>query len=126
MLTWIVIAVMISKESILLFDGDCNLCNSLTGFVRRHDTSETIMFSPLHSAAARSSLERCGLPADNLNSAVYIKEGKYYIRSSAILHTLKDMGSGWSLFYAFIIIPEFIRDFFYNLIAGIRYRIFSK
>ena len=57
---------------------------------------------------------------------VYIKENKYYTRSSAVLNILKDLGGGWSLFYGFIIVPEFIRDFFYNVIARIRYRIFGK
>ena len=33
---------MITKGSVLLFDGVCNLCDSLVGFVIRHDRSEKI------------------------------------------------------------------------------------
>ena len=80
----------------------------------------------LQSDTGKSLLAAYGLPAGYLKSVVYIKENKYYTRSSAVLNILKDLGGVWSLFYGFIIVPVFIRDFFYNFIAGIRYRIFGK
>ena len=122
----VVLVIMITKGSILLFDGVCNLCDSLVGFVIRHDRSKKIIFSSLQSENGKSLLAQYGLPAGYLKSVVYIKENKYYTRSSAVLNILKDLGGGWSLFYGFIIIPVFIRDFLYNIIAGIRYRIFGK
>ena len=117
---------MITKGSVLLFDGVCNLCNSLVGFVVRHDRSKKIVFSSLQSDTGKSLLAAYGLPAGYIKSVVYIKENKYYTRSSAVLNILKDLGGVWSLFYGFIIVPVFIRDFLYNVTAGIRYRIFGK
>ena len=118
--------IMITKRSVLLFDGVCNLCDSLVGFVIRHDRSGKILISSLQSDTGKSLLAQYGLPEGYLKSVVYIKETKYYIRSAAVLNILKDLGGVWSLFYGFIIVPVFIRDFFYNVIAGIRYRIFGK
>ena len=117
---------MITKGSILLFDGVCNLCDSLVGFVIRHDMSKTILFSSLQSDTGKSLLSAYGLPAGYIKSVVYIKENKYFTRSSAVLNILKDIGGGWSLFYGLIIVPVFMRDFLYNVIAGSRYRIFGK
>ena len=117
---------MITKGSVLLFDGVCNLCDSLVGFVIRHDRSKKIVFSSLQSDTGKSLLAAYGLPAGYIKSVVYIKENKYFTRSSAVLNILKDLGGVWSLFYGFIIVPVFIRDFFYNAIAGIRYRIFGR
>ena len=117
---------MITKRSILLFDGVCNLCDSFVGFVIKHDRSMKIMFSSLQSGTGKSLLTEYGLPEGYLKSVVYIKENKYYTRSSAVLNILKDLAGGWSLFYGFIIVPVFIRDFLYIVIAGIRYRIFGK
>ena len=117
---------MIIKEPILLFDGVCNLCDSFVGFVIRHDRSEKIMYSSLQSDTGKSLMAQYGLPESYLKSVVYIKENKYYTRSSAVLNILKDLGGGWSLFYGFIIVPVFIRDILYNVIAGLRYRIFGK
>lgn len=111
---------------ILLFDGECNLCDSLVQFVKRHDMSKTIMFTPLHSDAGSCLLASYGFNHDYLDSAVYIKEKKVYLRSTAILNLLRDLGGGWRLLYGFVIIPDFIRDFFYNIIARSRYRIYGK
>jgi predicted DCC family thiol-disulfide oxidoreductase YuxK len=62
----------------------------------------------------------------SIDSVVYIKGGKYFLKSSAVLHLLKDIGKVWLLLYVFILIPKFIRDFFYDFIARTRYRIFGK
>jgi hypothetical protein len=61
-----------------------------------------------------------------LKTAIYKKEGQFYLRSSAVLHILKDLGGTWKILYVFIIIPPFIRDFVYRLIAHNRYRFFGK
>jgi predicted DCC family thiol-disulfide oxidoreductase YuxK len=114
------------RGPILLFDGDCNLCDFMVSFVIRHDTSKKIRFSPLHSDTGKSLLERCGLSGDYSKSAVYIKDNKYFIRSSAILNIFKDLGGRWSLLYGLIIVPALLRDFLYNIIARLRHRIFGK
>jgi len=117
---------MITKEPILLFDGVCNLCDSFVSFIIRHDTSKMIMFSSLQSDTGKSLLVKSGLPMDYIKSVVYIKGNRYYTRSSAVLNILKDLGGRWRLFYGFVIIPGFIRDFLYYIVAVIRYRIFGK
>lgn len=118
--------MMEQTNPILLFDGVCNLCNGLVKFIIRRDKSQRIRFASLQSASGKSLLIKSGLSPDVLDSVAYIKGEKIFLRSSAILMLLKDMGGGWKLFYGFIIIPSFIRDFFYNLIAGTRYKIFGK
>jgi len=67
-----------------------------------------------------------GLPANDFDTVVYIKAGKFYLKSSAILHIAKKLGGIWKGFFVFIIIPAFIRDFIYSLIAKSRYRIFGR
>ena len=75
---------------------------------------------------AQTFLKKFGLESANLNSIVYIKDEKYFLKSSAILYTLRDLGGVWKFFFILIVIPKFIRDFLYNLIAKSRYRIFGK
>jgi predicted DCC family thiol-disulfide oxidoreductase YuxK len=67
-----------------------------------------------------------GLSETESDTAVYIKNGRTSLRSSAVLHILKDLGGTWQILYVFIIVPPFIRDFFYRLIAHNRYRLFGK
>lgn len=112
--------------NIVLFDGVCNLCNGLVKFIIRHDTSGKIKFAPLQSDIATELISgRVGgfFDADGI---VYISGERYFNRSTAILHILKDMGKAWKAFYGFIIIPRFMRDALYNIVARNRYYIFGK
>jgi predicted DCC family thiol-disulfide oxidoreductase YuxK len=117
---------MDNSDSILLFDGMCNLCTGVAHFILKIDKREKIRFATLQSSAAKLFLNRYGLFPDRADSVVYISGGKALVKSSAILHLLKDIGGGWKILYGFRIIPVFIRDFFYDLIAKSRYRIFGR
>lgn len=117
---------MVASGSILLFDGVCNLCNGLVRFIIRRDRIARIKFAPLQSQAGQSIIQRFDISGKEINTVVYITGGKHFLKSSAILHLLKDLGNGWRLFYVFIIVPEFLRNFLYNLIARHRYTIFGK
>jgi predicted DCC family thiol-disulfide oxidoreductase YuxK len=117
---------MDTSSKILIFDGACNLCNGLVRFIIRKDSASRIRFATLKSDVGKSLLRRFCLSTNDTNSVVYISGEMHYLKSAAILHLLNDLGRAWRLFYFFIIIPESIRDFFYNLIAKNRYRIFGK
>jgi predicted DCC family thiol-disulfide oxidoreductase YuxK len=117
---------MVNSKPILLFDGMCNLCNSVANFILRNDKRGKIRFAPLQSFAALPLLKQADINKDIIDSVVYLSEGKVFIKSSAVLHLLKDIGGGWIILYGFIIIPVFIRDFFYDLIAKNRYRLFGR
>ena len=117
---------MINNENILLFDGFCNLCSRLVNFIIKRDKKAKFLFVSLQSASGQSFLKKFGLPTDDFDSVVYIRSDKYFLKSSAILHILKEMGGIWKLFFIFIIVPNFIRDFIYKIIAKTRYKIFGR
>ena len=117
---------MNNSGTILLFDGVCNLCNGLVRFIVRRDKNGKIRFVPLQSDTGKSLLSKAGLSPDSIDTIVYFSGEKILLRSSAILNLLKDIGGGWKLFYCLIIIPPVIRDYFYNLVAKNRYRIFGR
>jgi predicted DCC family thiol-disulfide oxidoreductase YuxK len=111
---------------IILFDGVCNLCNSSVQFILRRDKAGRFLFASLQSRVGQQYLQKFGLPADELHSFILIENGKAYSRSSAALRVLRQLGGGWKLFYVFRILPAFIRDGVYNLIARHRYQWFGK
>jgi predicted DCC family thiol-disulfide oxidoreductase YuxK len=113
-------------NKILLFDGICNLCNGFVQFVINRDLDGNIKFAALQSVAGQQQFKRFGLPEKYMESLVYIKGDKYYRKSTAVLYILKDLRGAWQLAFGFMIIPAFIRDFIYGLVAKKRYRIFGK
>lgn len=118
---------MVKNEThILLFDGVCNLCNDIVQFTIKRDPTAKFKFASLQSTSGQTLLKQFGLSTDDLESFVYINGDKYFLKSSAGLRVLKELGGVWKFFYVFIIIPKFIRDFFYNIIAKTRYKMFGK
>src|SRR5262245_39141298 len=111
---------------IVLFDGVCNLCNRSVQFIIKHDKKNRFVFGSLQGTTGQSYLRQFQLPADTFNSFILVENGKAYTRSTAALRMLKHLGGAWPLLYAFIIVPPFIRNAIYNLIAKNRYRWFGR
>jgi predicted DCC family thiol-disulfide oxidoreductase YuxK len=115
-----------TNKNILLFDGVCNLCNRLVGFIIKRDPAHKFKFASLQSGIGQQLLREKGLDADSLFSVVFIQGDNYFFKSTAALKVLKTIGGVWKFFYFLMIIPRPVRDFFYDIVARYRYRIFGK
>jgi len=113
-------------QSVILFDGVCNLCNSFVQFVIKHDKNERFKFASLQSGFAEKELADSFIDTQKMSTVILLENGKLYSRSTAALRILKKLNGLWPLLYVFIIIPAFIRDVVYNLIAKNRYKWFGK
>lgn len=113
-------------NNIVLFDGVCNFCDASVNFIIDRDKKNIFKFAALQSEKGQEILDYFKLPKDDFDSFVFIENDKVFKKSSAALRIAKKLGGVWKIFYPFIIIPEFIRDFFYNLIAKNRYKLFGK
>ncbi|MEO8666385.1 MAG: thiol-disulfide oxidoreductase DCC family protein [Ignavibacteria bacterium] len=114
------------NRRIILFDGVCNLCNSSINFIIDHDKDNKFKFASLQSDAGRELLSKFGLNEKDFDSVVLTEGEKFYTRSSAVLRVVKEFGGLWKLLYVFIVIPPFIRNFFYDIVARYRYKWFGK
>jgi len=110
---------------VLLFDGVCNFCNGAVNFIIRHDGKKKFKFAPLQSEIGQQLQAKYGIGQD-IDSIILVENDKTYTHSTAGLRVAKGMGGIWSLGYVFIIVPAFIRDYFYRLFAKNRYRLFGR
>ncbi|HYE55611.1 MAG TPA: thiol-disulfide oxidoreductase DCC family protein [Chitinophagaceae bacterium] len=110
---------------VIFFDGVCNLCNRSVQFVIKHDKQAKFRFASLQSNAGQELLKQYHLPQTDFNSFILYDNGKIYTRSAAALLVAKEL-NGWKWLAAFRIVPRFIRDAVYNVIARNRYRWFGK
>lgn len=115
-----------NDDHIVLFDGVCNLCNGAVQYIIKRDGKGIFKFASLQSEAGKALLVRSGLPRDHLKSFVYIHGSRFYTRSTAALKVAKQLNGPVQLLYGFIIIPKWIRDLVYDLIAKNRYRLFGR
>ncbi len=113
-------------RGIILFDGVCNFCNGSVNFIIERDRENYFQFAPLQSGIGQKLLAEHKIDKTVTDSVVLIENGEAYTRTTAVLRIARKLGGAWSLFYGFIIVPEFIRDFFYKLFAEYRYKLFGK
>ncbi|MEP6596520.1 MAG: thiol-disulfide oxidoreductase DCC family protein [Ginsengibacter sp.] len=114
------------NQSIILFDGVCNFCNSAVNFVIKRDKTNSIQFAPLQTEIAHKLLADHQLPTSDMKSFIFIENEIVYNRSTAALKVCKYLNSLWPLMYGFIIIPAFIRDSIYDWFAKNRYKWFGQ
>lgn len=115
-----------TDKPVLFFDGVCNLCNGYVQFVIDRDPEGRFRFASLQSKAGEQVLRDLQMSEEDLKTVILFKNGRYYTHSDVALEMARDMGGFWSLGYGLKVIPKFIRDSVYNLIAANRYRWFGK
>jgi predicted DCC family thiol-disulfide oxidoreductase YuxK len=104
----------------------CNLCNGLVRFIIRHDRRKRFHFASLQSALGQRFIRAHKLNGTSLDSLLYWRKDQVLVRSTAALNVARDLGGAWSLAFAFIVVPRFVRDAVYDLVARKRYRWFGK
>lgn len=112
-------------NGILLFDGVCNFCNRSVQFIIKRDQAAYFRFASIQSGTGQALLAQYNIPTD-LDSVILIENGRAYTESTAALKVCCQLDGAWKLFYALLIVPPFIRNFFYRLFAKKRYRLFGQ
>jgi predicted DCC family thiol-disulfide oxidoreductase YuxK len=111
---------------IVLFDGECNLCNATVQFIIRHDKKGVFRFASLQGAYGTRLLASLGMPEITPDTFLLQADDRVYLQSEGALRTLRQLGFPWSLSYVFMILPARLRDAVYAYVARNRYRWFGK
>jgi predicted DCC family thiol-disulfide oxidoreductase YuxK len=111
------------KDSIVFYDGDCGLCNFVVQFILKNEREEKLMFCSLQSEFAIEFLKEKGYDATLLNTLYFFNGSQIFRKSSAALQIVRFLKPKWWFFLVFWIVPWFIRDIFYDIIASIRKKI---
>ncbi len=113
-------------DQVVLFDGVCKLCNGWAKFLIRHDRQRAFRLASVQSPQGQVLLQWFGLPTDEYETLVLIRQGRAYVRSAAIIRILWSLGLPWKLGAVAWLIPRPVRDWLYGRIARNRYRLFGK
>ncbi len=115
------------NEYIVFFDGYCSLCNRSVDFIIRHDPEHRIKFASLQSEFAQTFLPQHFRNDVRFDTIIFYSKGQFHVRSGAVLRILRLLDRfylRWMI--AFIVVPPFLRDFVYRILARNRYRWFGK
>ncbi len=111
---------------IIVFDAQCLLCNGWVQFILRHDRKARFRFASIQGDAGRRLLAAEGLAPDGLQTLLLVGDHRTWQHSAAIFRVLHGLGWPWRLAWLGWLIPPFVRDPLYRLIARNRYRLFGR
>lgn len=110
----------------MLFDGVCNFCNASVNLILRNDKKNHFLFAALQSETGIALQQKYGLPFQNIQSIVLIKNEKVFLKSDAALKIASLMGFPWNILSIFLLLPRFFRNAVYDWVARNRYKWFGK
>jgi predicted DCC family thiol-disulfide oxidoreductase YuxK len=111
---------------LVVFDGYCNVCSSWARFFSDHPLPNPFLLVPMQSALGRGLLTKHGFDADDPLTFLVLDHGRCYTQSDAAIHLYAQAGGLWRLAGAARVVPRFLRDAAYRLLARNRYRWFGR
>jgi len=112
-------------KAIILFDGVCNLCSHSVQFIIKRDPKGYFTFTSIQGETGQKLLDKYQI-CKTLDSLILIEHNQYYTKSTAALKICKHLNGFWKYLMFFNIVPSFIRNKLYDIIAKNRYKWFGK
>lgn len=109
---------------VIVFDGICVLCNGWVRFLLRRDRGR-YRFASMQSESGRALLSAHGLDVDDPSSFLLVEDGNALTDTDAIARVLSGLGGAWKIAAVIALVPRFLRDPVYRMIARNRYRWFG-
>lgn len=111
------------EGAFVFFDGNCGLCNRSVQFILKHERNQNLQFTSLQSSFVKKVMKEFGLESNYEESILFYQNGKLFSKSRAVLKIIPFLK--WYLYPIFIfwLVPNSIRDKFYDIIARNRKRI---
>lgn len=112
-------------NGIVLYDGVCVLCSGWMRFVLDRDVNRRFRFTPVQSDYGRALALALKIDPDDPDTNAVVWNGMAYRRSDAALTVVSQL-SGWGWVRGLRIVPRFLRDAVYRLVARTRYRVWGR
>ena len=122
-----------ASQPVLLFDGECGLCNRLVRLLLRLDDRGRLRFAPLQGVAAQGYLRAHGLATTDFDTLIFVPDWnrrdrpEFLVRTTGVIAALRAVGGGTARTLAAVlaVFPEKVRDAGYRVVARWRYRVFG-
>ncbi|MEM9545483.1 MAG: DCC1-like thiol-disulfide oxidoreductase family protein [Bacteroidota bacterium] len=113
---------LLKNHLIVIYDGACGFCNSSIRFILKQNPSKNLKFVAYQSELGTQIRQTLKIN-EGMESIIVVDKDSYSIKSNAIFRIMDHVNSKWKHLRYFRIIPSFISDFIYSIIANNRYRI---
>ncbi|MET0785690.1 MAG: DCC1-like thiol-disulfide oxidoreductase family protein [Paenisporosarcina sp.] len=110
---------------ILFYDGNCGFCQQSVQFVLKNEKSESVFFAPLQSSIGNEMKNEYPefLTTDSI---ILFDKKEIFIESDAVLALASYLKKPYSLAKYGRIVPKFVLDGLYRLLAKHRHRLINS
>lgn len=119
-----------ASQHLLLYDGECGLCDKVVQWVFMHDAHKQFCFAPLQGLTAAPFLKQ--LNQKEIGDSVILIENfrlpsaRLFVRSQAVWRVCLHLGGLLAPFGFLSYLPGWLFDWEYRLVALTRYRLFGR
>lgn len=111
------------EKNLLLYDGECGMCNHFVQWMLRVDHGGRFRYAPLNGP---TSLGILGGPVDPTTMIVVDDRGKHLREADAVFYLLTHLAFPWRLAVIGYLVPRFIRNAAYRWVAKRRHTLFPR
>lgn len=114
-------------KPLIIFDGECGFCSRDVDFVLRHDKQGLFRFTPAQSPLGTALMRHYGFRTDDYETSLLIESGVAHIYSDSVLRVVELLGGVMGMTAtAMRLVPRFIRDGVYRVVARNRMKIAGR
>ena len=111
---------------VIFYDGVCAMCNGIVKALLRVDRDGRFHFAPLQGETAELARSLHAEFPRELETVVYVRNGQVFLRSRAAALAMAEVPYPAKALSWFRFLPAWFTDFFYGIVAKVRYRVFGK
>jgi predicted DCC family thiol-disulfide oxidoreductase YuxK len=114
-------------KNLVLYDGECGLCDRTVQFLLRHDHKGVLVYAPLQGETARPFVGDHSA-IDTMMLVEKLDDGSTRVskRSRGVFRTLAKLGGIWRVLSWLRILPAFLSDLGYRFVAHNRIKWFGR
>jgi len=113
-------------KDIIIFDGECNLCNGVVGWLLRFAPEDLFHFTPFQSPEGQNLLKQYGFPTQELDTVILIDDNGLKTHSDGFLKIVAKIPKWQHVAALLAFIPRLIRDTIYKTASKNRLKWFGK
>ena len=117
---------MAAAKPLILYDGFCALCDRSVSFMQARQRPDTLEYVAQQSPRGQRTLDSIGATGLASDMVILVEGERVSLRSAAALRAFRYLRFPWPLLSIFLVVPTFLRDPVYNLVAHNRYRWFGR
>jgi len=113
-------------KDIIIFDGECNLCNGVVGWLLKFAPESLFSFIPFQSPKGQKLLKEHGFSTQQLDTVILIDKDGIKTHSDGFLKIVSKIPKWQRVAALLAFIPRLLRDYIYKTASKNRLKWFGS